>query len=81
VGLPDALAAVFRGANQDTAAAKVAVQWELQRGGLGVWLSSGTVHDQRTGSVAQSLPTGALQLNDLGFFKLATFVEDDAAGP
>lgn len=80
VGLPEALALVFRGNTEHTAAAKVAVQWDLHRGGMGVWLSNGTVHDQRTGPVAQPLPPGALRLNDLGFFKLATFAEDAAAG-
>lgn len=81
VGLPDELASVFRGNNGVTdAAAKVAAQWELNSGRLGIWLSDGTVHDQRTGPVAQPLPVGALRLNDLGFFKLATFAEDAAHG-
>ena len=80
VGLPEALGAVFRGPNGATAAAKVAVQWDLHSGAVGLWLSSGTVHDQRTGPVARTLPPGGLRLNDLGFFKLATFAEDDAAG-
>ena len=81
VGLPEALAPVFRGHNGDTAAAaKVAVQWDLHSGAVGLWLSSGTVHDQRTGPVARTLPPGSLRLNDLGFFKLATFAEDDVAG-
>lgn len=80
VGLPEALAGVFRGNTENTAAAKVAVQWDLHRGAMRLWLSSGTVHDQRTGPVATTLPPGALRLNDLGFFKLATFAEDAAAG-
>jgi len=81
VSLPDALAPVFKGHNGDTdAAAKVAVQWDLHRGSMGLWLSDGTVHDQRTGPVTTTLSPGALRLNDLGFFKLATFAEDEAAG-
>lgn len=80
VKLPDALAPVFRGHNGDTAAAKVAVQWDLHSGAMRLWLSSGTVHDQRTGPVARTLPEGSLRLNDLGFFNLATFAEDDEAG-
>jgi hypothetical protein len=62
------------------AAAKVAVQWDLNSGGLGIWLSDGTVHDQRTGPVAKPLPAGALRLNDLGFFNLKVFAEDSAQG-
>jgi hypothetical protein len=81
VGLPEALAGVFQGNNGQTdAAAKVAVQWDLNRGSLGLWLSDGTMHDQRTGPVTQPLPVGALRLNDLGFFKLATFAQDAAHG-
>lgn len=81
VSLPQALASVFQGNTGHTdAAAKVAVQWDLNSGNLGLWLSDGTVHDQRTGAVAQTLPVGALRLNDLGFFKLATFAEDAALG-
>lgn len=79
VNLPDGLSAVFRGHNGQ-AAAKVAVQWDVYGGGMGLWLSDGTMHDQRTGPVAQCLPAGSLRLNDLGFFKLATFAEDAAAG-
>lgn len=77
VKLPEALAGVYRGSNGvDDAAAKVAVQWELAGGGLGLWLREGTVHDQRTGIVAHGLPSGALRLNDLGFFNLETFEGD-----
>jgi hypothetical protein len=79
VSLPEALARMFQGNNGETdAAAKVAVQWDLNSGGLGLWLSDGTVHDQRTGpmAIAATLPEGALRLNDLGFFNLTTFAED-----
>jgi hypothetical protein len=81
VRLPAALRCVFRGSNGDTdATAKVAVQWELAEGALGLWLSDGIVHDQRTGVVAHALPAGALRLNDLGFFNLATFDADNTNG-
>lgn len=81
VALPEALAAVFRGNNgEHDAAVKVAVQWELERGGLRLWWRDGTVHDQRTGIAAQPLPAGALRLNDLGFFNLQTFADDSANG-
>jgi hypothetical protein len=56
------------------------VQWELAGGALGLWLSDGIVHDQRTGVVAHALPCGALRLNDLGFFNLATFEADHRNG-
>lgn len=79
VKLADALATVFHGCNAE-AAVKVALQWDLHGGGLRLWLSDATVHDQCTGAVAQPLPSGALRLNDLGFFKLATFAADAAAG-
>jgi len=81
VALPDALAAVFRANHsQQDAAVKVAVQWELAGGSLSLWLSDGTVHDQRTGISGHSLPAGALRLNDLGFFNLTTFAADSANG-
>lgn len=81
VGLPQELARVYRGSNGEAdAAAKVAVQWELERGSLGVWLSEGTRHDQRTGVAARSLPAGALRLNDLGFFNLHSFAQDEERG-
>lgn len=81
VGLPEALASVFRGNNgEHDAAAKVAVQWDLVQGGLRLWWRDGVVHDQRTGITAQPLPAGALRLNDLGFFNLQTFAADSANG-
>jgi hypothetical protein len=81
VKLPEALATVFQGNNGETdAAVKVAVQWEVGAGGLSLWLSDGTVHDQRSGITAHSLPPGALRLNDLGFFNLNTFAQDQERG-
>jgi hypothetical protein len=81
VSLPDELVDAFQGHNgDDDAAAKVAVQWDLNSGHIGLWLSAGRVHDQRTGSVTASLPPGALRLNDLGYFNLATFAQDAAEG-
>ncbi len=81
VALPEALASVFQGHNGEAdAAAKVAVQWEVESGTLGLWLSEGTVHDQRTGMMAHSLPAGALRLNDWGFFNLETFAADQERG-
>lgn len=81
VKLPDSLSTVFRGHNGDSdAAAKVAVRWDLYSGALWLWLSAGTVHDQRTAVVAQTLPAGALRLEDLGFYNLTKFAEDVAAG-
>lgn len=77
VNLPPALATVWQGNNgADEAAVKVAVQWDLQAGSLGLWLSGGRVHDQRTGVCASSLPAGSLRLADLGFFNLERFHND-----
>jgi hypothetical protein len=78
VALPEALAGLFRGSNgaQD-AAVKVAVQIEMNSGQLGLWWHDGVVHDQRTGVSAHSLPPGTVRLNDLGFFNLTTFAEDE----
>ena len=77
VKLPKALVGMYQGSNGvEDAAAKVAVQWELDKGGLSLWLSDGTIHDQRTGIVSHTLPAGALRLNDLGFFNLETFAAD-----
>jgi Transposase DDE domain len=81
VQLPEALSSVFQGTNGETdAAAKVAVEWDVGAGSLQLWLSDGTVHDQRTGISGHRLPKGALRLNDLGFFKLNTFAQDALEG-
>lgn len=81
VALPAALAGVFSGHNgSGDAAAKVALQWELNSGALGGWLHDGRCHDQRTGVCAPALARGALRLNDLGFFNLATFETDQRNG-
>lgn len=81
VALPSALAGVFQGNNgPEDAAVKVAVQWELSGGSLGIWLSNGVVHDQRTGITAHLPPAGSLYLNDLGFFNLHTFAAIEANG-
>ena len=81
IALPDALAGVFRGTTgSEAAAVKLAVQWEMETGGVQMWLSDATVHDQRTGVVARQLPTGALRLNDLGFFNLQVFDQDVQQG-
>ena len=81
IALPTELASVFEGHNGSAAAAaKVAVQWEMNSGGLNLWLSAARVHDQRTGIVSHSLPPGALRLNDLGFFNLNTFAADVERG-
>lgn len=81
IALPSALASVWHGPNGiDDAAVKVAVRWDLQQGGLHLWLSGARVHDQRTGVCAGGLPPGSLRLNDLGFFQLDTFAADLAQG-
>jgi hypothetical protein len=81
VKLPPELAMVWRGNNHDEeAAVKVAVRWEMSRGGLGIGLRSARQHDQQTGVGNGSLPPGSVRLNDLGFFNLETFAHDLAHG-
>lgn len=63
IALPEALASVFAGNHgADDAAAKVAVQWELVTGGVRLWLSDGTVHDQRISLAAQVLRCSLLEI-------------------
>lgn len=67
--LPDELATVWPGCQGS--ALKVAVCWELQRGGLEeVTLGPGREHDQHTPLQAFPIPAGALRLADLGFCDL-----------
>jgi len=81
MALPDALAAVWSGVNgPGEAAVKVAVRWDLVRGGLHLWLGAAREHDQQTGVCASPLPAGGLRLADLGFFNLTTFADDLAQG-
>jgi hypothetical protein len=56
------------------------VQLDLLGGALGLWLTSGKVHDQRAGITSQALPAGALHLRDLGYFNLQGFAQDEARG-
>lgn len=55
------------------AGVKLGVRWELQQGQLQASLSDLSQHDQKTAVIDQPLPTGALHLADLGFFKLSRF--------
>jgi hypothetical protein len=81
IALPDALASVWSGPNGvNDAAVKVAVRWDLQAGGLNLWLSEARLHDQQTAVCASGLAPGSLRLNDLGFFNLETFAADVADG-
>ena len=59
---------------------KVAVRLELQRGALQACLTEITRHDQKTEIIERVLPSGALHLGDLGFFKLKRFREWSANG-
>lgn len=49
---------------------KMGVRFELQRGALQTCLMDLKANDQRASVIENPLPKGALQLNDLGFFKL-----------
>lgn len=59
---------------------KAAVRLELQQGELRVQLHELNRHDQKTGVVDEAVPAGALQLEDLGFFKLERMRQRNAAG-
>jgi hypothetical protein len=52
---------------------KLALRWELQHGQLQACLTDLNQHDQRAEVVERRLPSGALHLGDLGFFKLERF--------
>lgn len=62
------------------AAVKVAVRLELQRGSLQASLETLTCNDQKTAIIDRAMPTGALHLGDLGFFKLKRFRAWNAQG-
>lgn len=55
------------------AGVKVGVRFELQRGGVQACLTTLTCHDQAIPVAEAALPSGALHLADLGFFKLKRF--------
>lgn len=55
------------------AGVKVGVRLELQQGQLRAVLMDLKTNDQKASVVDEALPAGALQLSDLGFFKLARF--------
>lgn len=59
---------------------KMGVRWELQGGQLQAHLSELKQHDQKTAVVEYPLPTGALHLGDLGFFKLQRFQDWNSQG-
>lgn len=69
--LPVILKDIWAGCNES--ALKISVRWDLQHGGLeAVQLQAGREHDQQATLHDLPLPTGALQLRDLGYFDLET---------
>jgi hypothetical protein len=62
------------------AGVKMAVRWEMQHGQLQASLSALQQNDQKMAVVEQAMPTGALHLGDLGFFKLKRFQQWNAQG-
>ena len=86
ITLPDALQDEWRGCGGRTtvgtaAAVKAQVRIDLRQGTLhGPDLEDGRTHDQRLAPAAQDLPTGALVLQDLAYFCLATLAAYAAAG-
>ena len=59
---------------------KLGVRLDLQGGRLEVSLEAPTRHDQKIGVLDSPLPSGALALADLGFFKLRRFEVWNAQG-
>jgi hypothetical protein len=59
---------------------KLGVRLDLQRGGLEISLEPSTRHDQKIGVLDTPLPSGALALGDLGFFKLDRFEQWNEQG-
>lgn len=86
IALPDALADEWRGCggrttNGTAAAVKAHLRLDLRRGTLsGPVLEDGRTHDQRQAPAAGDLPVGALVLQDLGYFCLATLAAYAAVG-
>ena len=62
------------------AGVKLALRLELQRGHLQACLTDLRQHDQKAEVVERPLPSGALHLGDLGFFKLKRFQDWSANG-
>jgi hypothetical protein len=80
ISLPDALAKVWRGCGDVTrhhlAALKVQVHCDLLTGTLGdLLLADGRTHDRICAGMLPPVPTGALCLADLGYFRLAFLQE------
>jgi hypothetical protein len=85
VSLPDAMKAQWPGCGgrngQTAAALKVQVQFDLVGGGLrGLHLEPGKQPDQATTLTPEALPTGALQIADLGYFDVERLAAMDRRG-
>src|SRR5215210_8521574 len=78
ISLPPALADVFFGCREGTAALKVHLGLELCRGTLiGPTLTDSCQHDSTVGQPT-ALPAGSVHLADLGYFDLDVFAELNA---
>lgn len=87
LSLPAELAAVWPGCGgghspgDGSAALKVQVQWELQRGRLSALeLQPGRAADRAANDLLAQLPAGSLALADLGYFSLDRLAAQAAAG-
>jgi Transposase DDE domain len=85
VSLPDALKAQWAGCGgsqgQTAAALKIQVQFDLVGGSVaGLQLEPGKQPDQATTLTAQTLPAGALQIADLGYFDVSHLAASDRRG-
>lgn len=77
--LPDALSEIWQGCQGS--ALKIAVCWELLTGQLiEVHLHDAKEHDQKAPMQNMSLPSNAIRLADLGFFKLDVLKQLDDSG-
>lgn len=86
IPLPDVLAGVWAGCGGSapegtSAAVKLQVRVDYSKGSLqGPLLQAGRAHDQNSPLPTTPLPSGALHLADLGYFKLDTLRDYDAQG-
>lgn len=85
IGLPAALADLWRGCGNATgqgeAALKAHVRLDLTRGALtALTLTAARTNDRRAQAAVTELPPGALLLEDMGYFAVATLAAFDEAG-
>jgi Transposase DDE domain len=82
INLPSAWQSLYPGCGNQTgssAGLKIQVSFDCKQGTLfGIELQAARTHD-RTSSLAYEIPSGALVLRDLGYFKLSAFVTQESS--